>query len=82
MPCTFTESSTKILRLFHEQFLLQSVHQFGSQEPLILLLFKAEAVLFRKEQLEWSYQKKDWNSTAVSDTGFVRYLDTGNLPHL
>lgn len=52
MPCTFTESSTKILRFFHEEFLLQNVHQFGSQEPLILLLFKAEAVLLRKEQLE------------------------------
>lgn len=82
MPCTFTESSTKILRFFHEEFLLQNVHQFGSQEPLILLLFKAEAVLLRKEQLEWSYEKKDWKSPAVSETDFFRYLDTGNLPNL
>lgn len=62
------------------------MHQFGSQEPLILLLFKADAVLFKKEQQPgWLYQNKDWKSTALTDTGvlsgsyIVSFVNTVNL---
>lgn len=42
------------------------MHLSGSQELFILLLFKAEAVLFRRNSL--SDQKKDCKSTAVTDS--------------
>lgn len=78
MPCILTESSTKFLRWFQEkEYLLQDMHYFGSQEPLILLLFKAEAVMLREEQQpDGSRQNNDWKSTALTDTGVLSGIYT------